>query len=189
MNNPIQSTLDDFETVALPHINDLYRAARRIMSNTSDAEDVVQETYLQAWKSFHRFEPGTNIRAWLFKILFHVASHHRRKLFRFKQADVTDETIAETIAYEPAPAPNLRDEEVLAALEKVPQNYRIVILLADVQEFSYKEIAEILQIPIGTVMSRLSRGRGIMREELSDTGIAAGFIAANRMKSGIPATA
>ncbi len=189
MNNRIQSTLDDFETVALPHLNDLYRIARRTMGNTSDAEDVVQETYLQAWKSFHRFESGTNVRAWLFKILFHVASHHRRKQFKFKLADVTDEAIAETVAYEPAPSSDLRDEEVIASLEKVPQNYRIVILLADVQEFSYKEIAEILQIPIGTVMSRLSRGRRIMREALTSTGVAAGFIAANRMKCGMPAAA
>jgi RNA polymerase sigma-70 factor (ECF subfamily) len=181
MNNAAQSTRNDFEAVAMPHLNDLYRAARRTAGNSNDAEDLVQETYLQAWKSFHRFEPDTNIRAWLFKILFHVASHHRRKLFKFKQVDVTDETIAETIAYEAAPPPELRDEEVLAALESVPLNYRAVIMLADVQEFSYKEIADILQIPIGTVMSRLSRGRSAMRDALCKTEIAAEFISAKKV--------
>jgi len=181
MTNEFQTVPVDFETVAMPHLNDLYRVARRTAGNSSDAEDIVQETYLQAWKSFHRFEPGTNIRAWLFKILFHVASHHRRKVFRFKQADITDDMVAETIAYEPGPLPNLQDEEVLEALDKVPQNYRTVILLADVQEFSYKEVADIMQIPIGTVMSRLNRGRKILRGALSRTTIAANFKAVHRI--------
>lgn len=188
MNNALQSVMNDFEAAAVPHLNDLYRTARRAVGNASDAEDVVQETYLQAWKSFHRFEAGTNIRAWLFKILFHVASHHRRKLFKFKPADVADEVLAETVAYQPAPPPYLRDEEVLAALATVPQHYRAVLLLADVQEFSYKEIADILHIPIGTVMSRLSRGRGALRDALGTTGIAAGFVAARRL-TGTMATA
>ena len=74
--------VNDFETIAMPHMNDLYRAARRTLGSQTEAEDVVQETYLQAWKSFHRFEPGTNIRAWMFRIMFHVIQHHRRKAFR-----------------------------------------------------------------------------------------------------------
>jgi RNA polymerase sigma-70 factor (ECF subfamily) len=189
MNNEIQSMPADFETVAMPHLNDLYRVARRTVGNSTDAEDVVQEACLQAWRSFHRFEPGTNIRAWLFKILFHVVSHHRRKLFKFKQADIEDDVLAETVAYEPGPAPDLRDEEVLGALKKVPRNYRAVLLLADVQEFSYKEIAEILDIPIGTVMSRLSRGRSLLRAALDNTGIAAEFIAARRMTNRLAAAA
>ncbi len=185
MTNTVQFPFDNFETAAIPHLNDLYRTARRTAGNATDAEDIVQETYLQAWKSFHRFESGTNIRAWLFKILFHVASHHRRKLFKFKQTDVTDEVLAETVAYDPTPPPELRDEEVLAALNEVPRNYRVVMLLADVQEFSYKEVADILQIPIGTVMSRLSRGRGLMRETMSKTNIAAGFATTQKMARGI----
>lgn len=189
MTNTIQSTPDDFETLALPHLNDLYRTARRILSGGADAEDVVQETYLQAWKSFHRFEVGTNIRAWLFKILFHVASHHRRKVFKFKAADVTDEMIAETLAYEAPPSPTLRDEEMLAALAAVPQRYRTVLLLADVQEFSYKEIADILKVPIGTVMSRLSRGRDHLRKALDNSGIAAGFVAAKKFTGRMTVTA
>jgi RNA polymerase sigma-70 factor (ECF subfamily) len=189
MNHTIQSMLDQFETVALPHLNDLYRVARRTAGNLSDAEDLVQEAYLQAWRSFHRFEAGTNIRAWLFKILFHVASHHRRKVFKFKQADLSDEVLAETIAYEAAPAPELRDAELLAALQQVPLNYRAVILLADVQEFSYKEVAEILQVPIGTVMSRLSRGRRLLRNALGRTSFAAGFGPARSLKESMPVAA
>lgn len=177
----METTLDnsfnnaDFETVALPHLNDLYRTARRLIGNTTEAEDIVQETYLQAWKSFHRFQTGTNIRAWLFKILFHVTAHHRRKLFRLPQADVTDEMLAETVAFQPSPSQELRDQELLKALQKVPQFYRAVLLLADVQEFSYKEISDILNIPLGTVMSRLSRGRKSLREALPKTSPAIRF--------------
>ena len=189
MTNTIQSTLDDFETLAMPHLNDLYRTARRILNGSADAEDVVQETYLQAWKSFHRFEVGTNIRAWLFKILFHVASHHRRKVFKFKAADVTDEMIAETLAYEAPPSPHLRDEDMLAALAAVPQNYRAVVLLADVQEFSYKEIANILKVPVGTVMSRLSRGRDHLRKALDKSGLAARFATADKWTGRMTVTA
>jgi RNA polymerase sigma-70 factor (ECF subfamily) len=178
MNNAMpfhQATLDEFEALALPHLNDLFATARRTIGNTTEAEDIVQEAYLQAWRSFHRFTPGTNMRAWLFKILFHVTAHHRRKLYRFKQSDMTDEMVAETIAYEPPVPAELRDEEVLAALAQVPDNYRAVMLLADVQEFSYKEVADILSIPIGTVMSRLNRGRKVLREALRGTQFAAHY--------------
>lgn len=168
----LETSLSEFESLALPHLQDLCRTARRAMGNAIDAEDLVQETYLQAWNSFHRFERGTNIRAWLFKILFHVASHHRRKIYKFKLADIPDEVLADTLAYEPPPAGELRDEDVLAALDQVPQNYRTVVLLADVQEFSYKEIADILSVPLGTVMSRLSRGRNLLRQALTKRGIA-----------------
>ncbi len=176
-----QITFNDFESAALPHINDLFRTARRVIGSQTEAEDVVQETYLQAWKSFHRFEPGTNCRAWLFKILFHVVSHHRRKLFKLPIADVAEETLAEIAIYTPAPNQRLADEEVLAAFDKLPQLYRAVVMLADVQEFSYKEIAATLDIPLGTVMSRLNRGRKILRQSLSSSKIAAGFIAAGRL--------
>lgn len=171
-----QNAFEDFETAALPHINDLFRTARRVIGNQVEAEDVVQETFLQAWKSFHRFQPGTNCRAWLFKILFHVMSHHRRKLFRLPVADVADETLAETAVYSPAPTEHLTDDEVLSAFEKMPQLYRAVVMLADVQEFSYKEISAVLNIPLGTVMSRLNRGRKILRQALSASKIAAEFI-------------
>ena len=162
-----QQPIDEFETIAMPHRNDLYRTARRVLGNQTEAEDVVQETYLQAWKSFHRFEPGTNIRAWMFKILFHVIQHHRRKSYRLVTVKEEEEFIFDQLTYEPPVPQELRDEDVLAALDRVPMHFRSVILLADVQEFSYKEIAESLSIPIGTVMSRLNRGRKILRDALA----------------------
>jgi RNA polymerase sigma-70 factor (ECF subfamily) len=163
----VPQTLDEFENIAMPHMNDLYRTARRTLGSQIEAEDVVQETYLQAWKSFHRFEPGTNIRAWLFKIMFHVINHHRRKSYRLVTLKEEEEFLFEQMAYEPPVSPELRDEDILAALDRVPQNFRAVILLADVQEFSYKEVAEALGIPIGTVMSRLNRGRHMLRAHLA----------------------
>jgi len=157
---------DDFESAAMPHIDALFRTAARVVGDRSEAEDLVQETYLQAWRSFHRFEPGTNCRAWLFKILFHVIQHHRRKWYS-SRGNETDELLEQTVAYEPPVSQHLKDEDVLAAMDKIPQHYRDVVLLADVEEFSYKEVAETLKIPVGTVMSRLSRGRKMLRSELA----------------------
>jgi RNA polymerase sigma-70 factor, ECF subfamily len=158
---------EDFESAAMPHLNDLFRTALRVIGNRSEAEDLVQEAYLQAWKSFHRFEPGTNCRAWLYKILFHVIQHHRRKWYNKSSVRENDESVMETLAYEPPIAHDLSDEDVLAAFDKIPQHYREVVLLADVHEFSYKEVAETLGVPVGTVMSRLSRGRRLLRQELA----------------------
>jgi RNA polymerase sigma-70 factor, ECF subfamily len=164
---------EEFEAAAMPHLNDLFRTALRVLGDRSEAEDLVQEAYLQAWKSFHRFEPGTNCRAWLFKILFNVIHHHRRKWYNFKSIKESDDILEETLAYEPPVPEHLTDEEVLIAFGKVPEVYREVVLLADVQELSYKEVAENLSIPVGTVMSRLSRGRKFLRAELSE--FAAGY--------------
>ncbi len=165
---------EEFESAALPHLHDLYRTAARVIGNRSEAEDLVQETYLQAWKSFHRFEPGTNCRAWLFKIMFHLIQHQRRKWFNLKLVQESDEMLLQdTVAYEPPVPQHLIDEDVLAALEKIPVLYREAVVLADVQEFSYKEVAATLGVPVGTVMSRLSRGRKLLRAELS--GIAGSY--------------
>jgi RNA polymerase sigma-70 factor, ECF subfamily len=158
---------EDFESAAMPHLNDLFRTALRVIGDRSEAEDLVQEAYFQAWKSFHRFEPGTNCRAWLFKILFHVIQHHRRKWYNMRSAKESDELLMETLAYEPPVPQHLTDEDVLEAFEKIPQQYREVVVLADVQEFSYKEVAATLGVPVGTVMSRLSRGRAMLRSELA----------------------
>ena len=159
---------DRFEAEAMPHMNDLYRTATRILGERSRAEDVVQEVYLQAWKSFHRFEPGTNCRAWLFKILFHCVNHHRRKWFRFPLLKETEDFLETNLTYtEPIPE-HLTDEDILAAMDKMPADFRSVVLLVDMEEFSYKDAAEILSVPIGTVMSRLSRGRKALRESLEE---------------------
>jgi RNA polymerase sigma-70 factor, ECF subfamily len=162
-----QKPIEDFESLTLPHMNDLFRAASSMLGSQLEAEDVVQEAYLQAWKSFHRFTPGTNCRAWLFKILFHVIQHHRRKWFKFKFVADGEEMMEQTLAYEPSISQDISDEEVLVAFQKIPSQYREVVLLSDVYEFSYKEIQETLGIPAGTVMSRLSRGRQLLRVHLS----------------------
>jgi RNA polymerase sigma-70 factor (ECF subfamily) len=163
-DNPLA---ERFDMEALPHLNDLFRTATRILGDKSRAEDVTQEVYLQAWKSFRRFEPGTNCRAWLFKILFHCVSHHRRQWFRFPLLKETEEFIEANLT-SPEPVPeHLADEDILAALDRIPADFRAVVLMVDVEEFAYKEASEILAIPIGTVMSRLSRGRKLLKEQLA----------------------
>ena len=158
----------EFNQAALVHLDALYGFAMSLTRNQTEAEDLVQEAYLQAWKSFHRFEPGTNCRAWLFKILFHVIQHHRRKWFKMPMVSDQDERIEETLSYEPPVSPHLSDEDVIAAVEKIPPHYREVVLLADVEELAYKEVAAALDIPLGTVMSRLNRGRKLLRQELAE---------------------
>jgi len=156
-----------FEVEAMPHLNDLFRTALRMTGERGHAEDVLQEVFLQAWRSFERFEEGTNCRAWLYKILFHCVSHHRRKWYRFPLLKENEEFLEANLA-QPAPvAHQITDGEILAALDRLPSDFRSVVLLVDVEEFAYKEVAEILAIPIGTVMSRLSRGRGLLRKHLA----------------------
>jgi RNA polymerase sigma-70 factor (ECF subfamily) len=161
---------DEFEQVALPHLNDLFRTASRVLGDRTQASDLVQETYLQAWKSFHRFTPGTNCRAWLYKILFHVIHHHRRKLYRMNLhvAREDEPTLEETLTFEAPVRQDLTDEEVLAALERLAPHYREIVLLVDVEELSYKEAADVLDVPVGTVMSRLSRARAQLRSALAE---------------------
>ncbi|MCI0389895.1 MAG: sigma-70 family RNA polymerase sigma factor [Acidobacteria bacterium] len=161
--------LKEFEAEAMPYINDLYRTASSILGNRTEAEDMIQELYLQAWKSFDRFKPGTNCRAWLHKILFHVISHRRRQWFGYRKDRFLEEleTVEHTLTYEPPIPEELQDEEILDALRKIPEKFAAVLLLADVHEFSYKEIKETLGIPMGTVMSRLSRARKMLRAQLT----------------------
>jgi RNA polymerase sigma-70 factor (ECF subfamily) len=162
----VREAVDRFQVEAMPHLNDLVRTATHTLGDRVQAEDVVQEAYLQAWKSFARFEPGTNCRAWLFGILFNCIHHHRRKIFRFPLLKPSEEFRESNITHTPPIPEQLSDGEILAALDCVPADYRAVVLLVDVQEFAYKEVAEILAIPIGTVMSRLSRGRKMLRDRL-----------------------
>lgn len=163
-----QSLEERFEVEAMPHLNDLFRTALRMTGERGHAEDVIQEVYLQAWRSFERFEAGTNCRAWLYKILFHCVSHQRRKWFRFPLLKENEEFLEANLVQPAAVAQEITDGEILAALDKLPSEFRSVVLLVDVEEFAYKEVAEILAIPIGTVMSRLSRGRGLLRKHLTE---------------------
>jgi RNA polymerase sigma-70 factor (ECF subfamily) len=169
-------SLADFEAEAMPYLNDLLRAASRIVRDSSQAEDIVQDTFLQAWKSFERFAPSTNCRAWLFKILFHTIHHYRRKWFRLRTLSENEEYLETNLTYTPAVADRLSDREILEAIDAVPQDFRAVVLLVDVDEFSYREAAEILGIPIGTVMSRLSRGRRLLRERLQSAAESYGIV-------------
>lgn len=168
-----KTRLAAFEEEALNYANQLFRVAARLYRDYAKAEDLVQETYLQAWRSFHRFELGTNLRAWLYKILFNVYYSGQRR-DRLQLAPM-EETIAETIAYDPPTPQHLTEEEILLALEKVPRDYQIPVVLADVEDLSYREIADVLQIPVGTVMSRLHRGRKLLRTELRGFARDAGY--------------
>ena len=152
----------------MPHLRELYRTAARLLGDGTKAEDAVQETYLQALKSFTRFEPGTNCRAWLFKILVNTIHHQRRNWFNLRRVKDSGEILEQTATCA-APVPErIARQQILRALDRLPADYRAAVLLADVQEFSYKEIAGLLDVPIGTVMSRLSRGRKMLREQLSE---------------------
>ena len=155
-----------FESEALPFHADLYRLAKWLLRNQAEAEDLVQETFVEALRSFHRFEQGTNCRAWLVKIMYHLLSKRRRESNRLRVVGDVDEQIAGTV--EPAASGDLAGEEVLNALKRLPQHYQEVVILSDVEDLNYKEIADALSIPIGTVMSRLSRGRSLLRSELGN---------------------
>jgi RNA polymerase sigma-70 factor, ECF subfamily len=172
---PDEITPEIFEAEAMPHLDDLFRTAHRLTQNRDDAEDLVQETFMQAWKSFGHYEVGTNCRAWLYKIMFNKLDHYRRKKYTqakyFQEAD--DEMVFINSKYAPPVSEFLTDDEVIAALIKLPEHYREVVLLTDVQEFSYKEAAQILNVPIGTVMSRLNRARTHLKKSLA--GAATGY--------------
>ncbi len=167
----------DFEAAAMPYLDPLYNAAYRMARNPQDAEDLVQETYLKAYKYYDKFEEGTNLKAWLFKILKNTfINSYRKKQQAPPKADFADiEESFETIVRDDGNAARTPEEELLEkvldedvqqAIEELPHDYRMVVLLADLEGFAYKEIADILEIPVGTVMSRLYRGRRLLEEAL-----------------------
>lgn len=158
----------DFEAEAMPHMHSLFRNAMWLTRDRDLAEDLVQETMFEAIKSFHRYELGTNCKAWLTRIMHNLNSKRLYKLGRMRIVNDPDDKLAETIPFEPSIPETITDEEVIAAIRNVPDPFRDVILLADVEEFSYKDIASILGVPIGTVMSRLYRGRRVLRQELTE---------------------
>ena len=151
----------------MPHIDRLFRLALWWERDRREAEDLVQDTLVQALQSFHRFTAGTNCRAWLVTILQHVRSNRRRTTLRRGAAEDPDDRLAETVPFVPPVPQHLTDEDVLAALRAIPEAYQDIILLCDVEELTYKEIATLLAIPIGTVMSRLHRGRTLLRQRLA----------------------
>lgn len=158
-----------FETEAMPYMQDLFRVAMWLVRNQTEAEDLVQETFIQALQSFHRYELGTNCKAWMTTILYHLNSKRKRKLGQMPMLGDAEDMLAETLRFEPSVASHITDKEILKALKDMPKNFREVVILADVEEFAYREIAEILDVPIGTVMSRLHRGRKILRGVLAGT--------------------
>ena len=175
-------TPEIFEAEAMQHIDDIYRTAMRLTREAGEAEDLVQETYMQAWKSFQNYEIGTNCRAWLYKILFNKFDHHRRKKYtQAKYFQEADELILDMAAQKTSVPEHLTDREVIAALADLPEHYSSVVLLADVHEFDYKEVAQILDIPIGTVMSRLNRARKQLRKSLARTAADYGIKAAQEL--------
>lgn len=159
-----------FEAEALPHLPRLFRLAMWLERNRAEAEDLVQETLVQALQSFHRFQPGTNCRAWLVSILYHLRSNRRRASARLALVYDEHHQIAETVPMAPSVPDALTDEEILGALHAIPEPQQEIVLLCDVEELTYREAAEALSIPIGTVMSRLHRARALLRSELAHLG-------------------
>lgn len=174
------STKDKFTSDAMQYAPQLFSTALRMTRNRSDAEDLVQETYIKGWRSFHTFQEGTNLRAWLFRIMTntYINKYNAQKrkgtevelddveeLFLYKRLGSIDQSQLSSSA-EDQMLELFTDDEVKSALESLPEDFRMPVLLSDVDGFSYKEIAEMLEIPIGTVMSRLHRGRKAMHKML-----------------------
>jgi RNA polymerase sigma-70 factor (ECF subfamily) len=183
-----QALRDRFERDVLPLLPSLYGAAMRLTRNPSDAEDLVQETYLRAFRGFGGFTEGTNLKAWLYRILTNQFINTYRKKQREPQIVEGPDDLDEWYLYdklggrsvevsaETEVLDQIPDADVKAALESLPENFRIPVLLADVEGFSYKEIAEIMETPIGTVMSRLHRGRKALEKALWETARARGLV-------------
>lgn len=187
---PEQRT-ERFEREALPFLDQMYAAAMRMTRNPSDAEDLVQDTFAKAYSSFHQFTPGTNLKAWLYRILTNTFINGYRKKQRQPTQSPTEEiedwqlTAAESHtpgglkSAEAVALEHLPDSDVKQALQSIPEDFRLAVYLADVEGFPYKEIAEIMGTPVGTVMSRLHRGRRQLRDLLSDYARDRGLIPAD----------
>ncbi|HEY1097764.1 MAG TPA: sigma-70 family RNA polymerase sigma factor [Myxococcota bacterium] len=182
-----------FHAEALPHASALYGSAMRLTRSPADAGDLVQETMLKAWRSFDTFEAGTNCKAWLFRILTNTFINKYRR--RVKEKEILEGTHRTSVEHELVHLPGKRAtldpegmiaddghvdsglaDEVLAALQEVPVDFRTAVILSDIEGFSYKEVAEIVGIPVGTVMSRLFRGRRLLQERLYGYAVETGVL-------------
>ena len=166
-----------FEAEALPHLDAVYAMAVRLVHNPDDANDLLQETVLRAWRFFDQFQPGTNCRAWLLTILFNNFRNGYRRASREQPASATGDfdhwleaasLSDEPQAGNPETAVSMRsmDREVESAFNSMPDEFRSALLLIDVQELSYREASQVLEVPVGTIKSRVSRGRTLMRQAL-----------------------
>lgn len=186
-------TKDNFTKEALEYTDILYSTAMRMTRNPSDAEDLVQDTFMKAFKSRHQFTEGTNLKAWLFKILTNtfISNYHNKKKkenqhiskgqdFSDIEERVVDEWSESDFGQMKLPFREEMSDEVLAAFDKLPENFRIVVELVDLQDFKYTEVADILGKPIGTVMSRLSRGRKLLQKALHEFAVEEGYLRPSR---------
>jgi RNA polymerase sigma-70 factor (ECF subfamily) len=178
---------DSFEQAALVHLDALYATGLRMTRDPRDAEDLVQDTMLSAYRFFNKFEPGTNCKAWLFKILTNTFINKYRKRVREREVrDVIDHEDTPSLMSEDVAEASrdpegtiigsLLSDDVKKALDAVPYDYRMAVVLCDLEEFSYKEIADIMDCPVGTVMSRLHRGRRLLQKSLRDYAVQQGIV-------------
>ena len=182
----------DFASGDLPHADALFGTALRLTRNRQDAEDLVQETYLRAFAHYDRFAEGTNLKAWLFRILRNafINGYRKRKAGPQEVVLASREGEAEGPGEDTTPSPSANPEEALLAgsldgsvaraLASLPEDFRLVVELADLQDFTYREVAEILEIPLGTVMSRLYRGRRLLEDALREYGLRRGYFGMGR---------
>jgi RNA polymerase sigma-70 factor (ECF subfamily) len=178
----------DFESDAMQYAPQLYSAALRMTRNPADAEDVVQETFLKAYRAYDSFTEGTNLKAWLYRILTNTyINKYRKKQRRPNEVELGElqdlylfkrlgEHSGAQVSAESEALDMFVDEDIVEALESLPENFRLPVLYADVEGFSYKEIADILDIPIGTVMSRLHRGRKALQRKLWNLAVERGIV-------------
>lgn len=187
-NSHVDPARQEFEREALKHLDSLYGAALRLTRSPSDAEDLVQDSFVKAYRFYDRFEPGTNMKAWLFRILTNTfinkyrRSTRERKVLEGREAEPVGDGVMSRAAMRTLTDPiseahrRIITAEIQEALDSLPEDYRVMIVLADVEELSYKEIASIVGCPIGTVMSRLHRARKKMQKRLLDQAVQLGIV-------------